>query len=233
MYREFASWWHILSEPAHYADEARFVRKLFLRSRKPAPRTIVEFGSGGGNNAAHLKKHFQMTLVDKSRGMLKVSRALNPECEHLLGDMRTMRLGREFDGVFIHDAIMYMTTQRDLLRAMQTAYVHCKPRGIAVFVPDRTRETFQPKTHHGGHDGKNRAMRYLDWTYDPNPRDSTFISDVAYLLRENGKVRVAQDRHVMGIFSHADWMRLLRQAGFMPKMVIDQYQREVFVGLKK
>ena len=35
-----------------------------------------------------------MTLVDLSEEMLAVSRELNPECEHLQGDMRTLRLGR-------------------------------------------------------------------------------------------------------------------------------------------
>jgi len=50
-------------------------------------------------------------LVDKSPGMLEVSRALNPECEHVEGDMRTVRLGREFDLVFVHDAVAYMAKE--------------------------------------------------------------------------------------------------------------------------
>ena len=32
-----------------------------------------------------------------------MSRSINPECEHVQGDMRTLRLGREFDAVFVHD----------------------------------------------------------------------------------------------------------------------------------
>jgi hypothetical protein len=46
-----------------------------------------------------------MTLVEPSVGMLAVSRALNPDLEHVQGDMRTVRLGRHFDAVFVHDAI--------------------------------------------------------------------------------------------------------------------------------
>jgi trans-aconitate methyltransferase len=61
-----------------------------------------------------------MTLVDLSEEMLVVSRRLNPECEHLLGDMRTLRLGRSFDAVFVHDAIDYMTTEADLRRAVRS-----------------------------------------------------------------------------------------------------------------
>jgi hypothetical protein len=55
----------------------------------------------------HLKARFAMTLVDLSGEMLAVSRRFNPECEHLQGDMRTVRLGRAFDAVFVHDAVDY------------------------------------------------------------------------------------------------------------------------------
>jgi hypothetical protein len=37
--------------------------------------------------------------------MLEVSRRLNPDCEHPPGDIRSVRLGRTFDVVFVHDAI--------------------------------------------------------------------------------------------------------------------------------
>jgi hypothetical protein len=233
LYAELASWWPLLSDPADYADEAAFVRQALIDACDQPPRTLVEFGSGGGNNASHLRAHFQMTLVDRSPGMLAVSRVLNPDCEHIEGDMRTARLGRVFDAAFIHDAIEYMTTEADLRRAIETAFVHCRPDGAAVFVPDFVRENFRPGTQHGGHDGGRRAMRYLEWTFDPDPSDTTYLVDFAYILHEeDGAVRVEHDRHVCGLFARADWLRLLREVGFQPKSLLDQYGREVFVAIK-
>src|SRR5262245_29905572 len=116
LYRELASWFHLLSSPPDYAEEADFARKLLVETAAETPRTVLELGSGGGNNASHLKVQFSMTLVDLSPGMLELSRELNPECEHLTGDMKSVRLGRVFDAVFVHDAIMYMTTENDLRR---------------------------------------------------------------------------------------------------------------------
>src|SRR5215831_5282157 len=139
LYGELASWFHLLSSPPDYAEEADFARGLLMETGKAPPRTVLELGSGGGNNASHLKAHFQMTLVDLSPGMLELSRQLNPECEHMLGDMKTLRLGRGFDAVFVHDAIMYMTTEDDLRRAIETAFVHCRTGGAAVFMPDVVR----------------------------------------------------------------------------------------------
>ena len=234
LYVELAPWFHLLSSPADYAEEAEFARKLLAESSSEAPRTVLELGSGGGNNASHMKAHFQMTLVDLSQPMLDLSRKLNPECEHLQGDMKSIRLGRTFDAVFVHDAIMYMTTEEDLLRSIETAAVHCKLGGVVLIMPDVVRETFVSLTTHGGHDGDGRGIRYIEWTFDPDPADTTYTVDFAYLLREGaGPVRVVHDHHVFGMFPRETWLSLLRSAGFEARMVPDPWGREVFAGVKK
>jgi SAM-dependent methyltransferase len=243
LYTDLAPWWPLLSSPDDYVEEAEEYRKILLDACEKPPVTLLELGSGGGNNASHLKTHFRMTLVDLSPDMLAVSQALNPECEHMQGDMRTVRLGRQFDAVFIHDAIEYLTTEADLYQAIETTYVHCAPGGVALFCPDCTRETIKLVTRHGGHDGQGndrRALRYLEWTWDPDPTDSTYIVDFAYMLRdEQGAMRVEYDHHEFGLFSTDDWLRLIARAGFTPKLVIgdnselwDYGGGEMFVGVK-
>jgi SAM-dependent methyltransferase len=220
MYGELAGWWPLLSAPAVYAEEAEIYRRLLVEAADRPPETLLELGSGGGNNAAHLKAHFRLTLVDLSEGMLAVSRELNPGCEHVQGDMRTVRLGRRFDVVFVHDAVVYMTTFEDLVRVMETAFVHCRPGGAALFAPDHLRETFRTGTDWGGHDGDGRAARFLEWTWDPDPLDTTYTVDYAYLLREaDGSIRVEHDRHLEGLFPRATWLSLLEQAGFQARAV--------------
>lgn len=234
LYGELASWFHLLSSPPDYAEEAEFARSLLADARLDPPATLLELGSGGGNNASHLKLHFRMTLVDLSEGMLDLSRRLNPECEHICADMRTFRSRSVFDAIFIHDAIMYMTTEDELRQVFQTAWVHCKPGATAVFMPDVIQETFVSLTTHGGHDGQTgdaRSIRYIEWTYDPDPSDSTYTVDFAYLLREGrGPVRVVHDTHLFGMFSRARWFELLRETGFEGRSVPDPWGREVFVS---
>jgi SAM-dependent methyltransferase len=216
LYRELATWFHLLTAPEDYAEEARIYRQILIKHAKARPKTLLELGSGGGNNASHMKKYFAMTLTDLSPGMIKLSKSINPECEHVVGDMRSLRLRREFDAVFVHDAVMYMTTKRDLRAAIETAFVHCKPGGIALFTPDCTTETYRAETHCGGHDGADgRGLRYLEWRWDAEPNDGTYHHDYAYIMREpNGRVRVEQDRHVFGVFARTDWLQLMRDAGF-------------------
>jgi len=232
LYSEFASWFHLLTAPSSYVDEAEFARKSLVEA-SPAPiRTVLELGAGGGNNAFHLKNQFEMTLTDLSPQMLERSRAINPECEHIQGDMRTLRLGRQFDAIFVHDAVCHLTTQDDLLASMRTAFVHCKPGGVALFMPDFVRERFRSSVHHGGHDGDGRSLRYFEWIFDPDPTDTTYTNDFAYMLREgNGPVRVEHDTHVMGLFSRGEWLKLLSVTGFEARVLEDPYQREVFVAV--
>lgn len=237
LYTELAEWWPLLSPPSEYAEEAAAYQRILLESCRRPCRTVLELGSGGGNNASHLKARFEMVLVDRSPAMLDVSRALNPECEHVRGDMRTVRLGRRFDAVFVHDAIAYMATEADLRRVIETAALHCAPGGAVLFAPDHVRESFKPSTDHGGYDGPHRALRYLEWTWDPDPADTTCLVDYVYLLRErDGSVRVESDRMIEGLFSRADWLRWLSDAGFESRVVpidhseLDPGSYEVFAG---
>jgi SAM-dependent methyltransferase len=239
LYRQIPDWWPVLSTPEEYAEEAEIYRDILVTSASAPIHTLLELGSGGGNNASHLKKHFQMTLVDLSPGMLEVSRKLNPECEHLTGDMRSVRLGRLFDAVFIHDAIAYMTNAEDLKSALATAYVHLKPGGVALFAPDHLRETFKPYTDHGGYDLGSRSLRYLEWAWDPDPADTTITSLMVYVLRQGGNdIQTIEDRHICGLFSHAEWLSMLAEVGFVTRSQrielseIEPYSGLVFIGVK-
>ena len=239
LYTDLASWYHLLTAPDEYAEEAEFYRQCFVEAAGAPPRTLLELGSGGGNNASYLKRQVACTLTDLSPEMLALSRRINPELEHIQGDMRTLRLGRAFDAVFVHDAVMYLTTLDDLRQAMTTAFVHCRPGGIALFVPDAVRETFAPATEHGGHDEEGRALRYLMWTWDPDPADDTCLVDFAYLLHEDGKpTRCLYDHHLHGLFLRADWLRLLAEVGFRASIrplehsEVPEGSVEVFVAVR-
>ncbi|MBK9180515.1 MAG: class I SAM-dependent methyltransferase [Acidimicrobiales bacterium] len=235
-YGELATWWPLISPVSDYEEESGEIER-HLRSASIGVADVLELGSGGGHVAYWLKRSFRLTLVDLSPAMLAVSASLNPECEHHTGDMTSVRLGRSFDAVLIHDAVDYLTTEDQIVATLRTAYEHCRPGGILVVLPDHTRETFEPATDHGGSDGPDgRGVRFLEWSTDPDPQDTTVRTDYAFLLRdEHGEVRVVHDVHVTGLFPQATWLRLLADAGFRSEArtehtTEDREPRTVFVG---
>ncbi|MCI0434190.1 MAG: class I SAM-dependent methyltransferase [Gemmatimonadetes bacterium] len=235
LYTELASWWPLLSPPPHYVEEAADLLPHLLETGSTPARTLLELGAGGGSLAFHLKSALRLTLTDRSPRMLDVSRAVNPGCEHITGDMRTLDLGRTFDRVLIHDAIMYATDEPSVRAALATAARHCRPGGGLLVVPDHVTETFEPATDHGGEDAADgRGLRYLEWVWDPDPADRTIKVAYAFLLREtNGTVRTESDQHTVGLFPHDAWIEWLESAGFNASSRLDPWRRYVFSGVRR
>lgn len=214
-YSTLAPYWPLLSPVEDYREEALELLGILERAH-PAARTLLELGSGGGHVAAHLKGRYALTLSDLSAAMLASSARLNPECEHVQGDMRTLDLGRRFDLVLAHDAIDYMTSEADLAAAMATAFRHCRPGGVVLLVPDAVKERFEPGTGCGGtDDAGGLGLRYLEWTLDPDPTDAVGVTHYAFLVREpGGAVRTLGETHAFGLFPAERWRGLLEAAGF-------------------
>lgn len=221
LYTDLAQWFHLLTAPAEYQLGAEHAIAVFTEAIGEPPVTILELGSGGGNNASHMKAHATLTLTDLSPEMLRLSLSINPECEHIEADMRTLRLeDRTFDAVFAHDAISYLSSEADLRMAFETAWRNLRPGGAALFEPDHVRETYSDDTDHGGDDSADpsdpRALRYLQWRTDPDPDDTWYLDEFAYLLREaDGTTHVAIDRHTLGLCPRATWFELLAEVGFV------------------
>jgi SAM-dependent methyltransferase len=167
LYRDLAEWYPLLTPVADYAEQAVFCRRVFAEHCHRPPRTLLDLGSGGGHNVAHLKATLACTLVDVAPAMLALSRRLNPQCEHVQGDMRSIRLGRVFDCVLLHDAVSYMASRADLAGAIATAFEHTAPGGVAMFQPDFVAETFEQGSETGGSDAGGRGLRYLEWRWIP------------------------------------------------------------------
>ena len=101
-------------------------------------------------------------------------------------------------------------------------------------LPDFTRETFAPVTEHGGHDPSDgRALRYLEWLWDPDAGDDTCLTDYAFVLRSpDGNVSAVHDRHVEGRFARKQWLAWLAEAGFRARSERDRWSRDVFLGTR-
>lgn len=235
LYDELTPWYRLIDPPQDHADEAAAYVRALRSAIKGRAETLLELGSGAGHNALFMKEHFRCTLTDVSPRMLALSRELNPDCEHLAGDMRTVRLQREFDAVFVHDAVCYITTLDDLRRVADTAFVHTRPGGAALFAPDYVRERFGDTSVPMAYDKEGKSIRGVEWAWDPDPTDTQYRVDYLLLLRDGGAVSPVHDVHDEGLFSIAQWTSVLEGAGFGVTLVerpLDEAGQtdRVFVG---
>jgi hypothetical protein len=232
MYGRLAGWFHLLTPPADYRDEAEEILRLLELHVVGPLDTALELGSGGGNVASHLSGRLQLTLSDVAPQMLALSRGLNPGLEHVEGDMRELRLDRVFDAVIAHDAVTYMRGEVDLRAALETAFVHLRPGGAAIFLPDWVRDDYVPRTEHGGIDDGGRGLRYLEWDRPVEPDGHTVATDYVIITRDGDQVTVDHDVHTLGIFPRAVWLRLLADAGFEAHRVSGAEGLDIFIGVR-
>jgi SAM-dependent methyltransferase len=215
LYGELARYWPLISPHEEYEDGADNLRAALGAGGAAGGRTLLDLGTGGGHHLHALLDDFRATAVDLSEGMQAVSRALHPEVEHVRGDLREVRLGRTFDAVLLHDSVSYMLTEDDLSAAFATAAAHLEPGGVFVVAPDWFSETFPDRTSTFETRERNGTeVTYFDYTWDPDPTDHLIRVDMTFLIREGERVRMEEDRHVMGVFPRATWLERLAGAGF-------------------
>lgn len=215
LYNELAYLWPVISPPEDYAEEAARWLEAVRDKLGPARHHLLELGVGGGHNLFHLTPHHRATAVDVSPRMLELSRRLNPDVDHHLGDMRTVRLGRRFDAVLAHDAIGYMLTEAHLRAAFETARVHLRSGGLLLVAPDLVKESYREGMVTRWTTSNGRVTVITEERLrDEDPSDTQVESWFTYDITENGVRRVETDVHATGLFSIDRWVSLMEEAGF-------------------
>ena len=222
LYHDLAHLWPIISPPEEYTVEAAEWRDLIWSEfgwtgNQPAwdPRArLLDLGCGGGHLLSHFTRHFTTEAVDISPEMLEISRSLNPYTVHHLGDMRTIRLGRTFDVVTIHDAVNYMATEEDLRAAIQTAQAHLDPGGLVLLAPDCLRDTFGgARVVDWTRETEDSNVTFIEYVAQPSPDATTVESVFVFIINRDGNIQVEIDRHTSGLFPKAVWLKALSDVG--------------------
>jgi len=227
LYGDLAWLWPVISSPEEYQRESKDWRRILKEELGAGRRKVLELGCGGGHFTSRLAPHHDMTAVDLSPRMLAHSRRLNPGVRHHRGDMRNVRLGREFDAVVLHDAAAYLRSDRDVLRTLATARAHLKPGGVVVVAPEWVKGHF-PGTSSRQFTAENNGTKvaFFEYEYDSDPKDSTIDSVIVYVIRRGNRVRIEHDMHLTGLFSVAEWRGLFKRSGFALRQVDTRHADE-------
>jgi SAM-dependent methyltransferase len=211
-YNELAWTEDLLAGPEECEDQVRFfIERILAASEKP-PVTLLHLGSGAGNHDTLFKRHFKITGVDISPGMLDKARILHPDIEYIEGDMRTIRLNRTFDAVVVPDSIDYMATVDDLSQAIRTAAEHLRPGGV-LLVAAKPAETFRDNNFAYVGEKDDVHVTVLENNYINPYRPDTYEATVTYLIRREGELTIRTERHMLGLFPLSTWERIFADEG--------------------
>jgi SAM-dependent methyltransferase len=138
----YSAYYDLLYRDKDYPAETRYVMKL-INQTVPRCLAVLDLGCGTGPHAALLADHgIAVTGVDMSKSMLagavrrrdQLHQDLQSRLTFHQGDMRTVRLERQYDVVLsLFHAISYQVGTEDLLAAFRTARNHVGPEGCFIF----------------------------------------------------------------------------------------------------
>ncbi len=220
-YEELAWMESLLCPPEECEEECRELCDRIKGLARNDCRTLLHLGSGAGLFDFTYKKHFAVTGVDISGGMLAEARKLNPSVHYVQADMRSVRLREQFDAVIIPDAVDYMVTEDDLRSALMTVSAHLK-RGGLFAVDAHTSESFRENNFVYSGAGEGIQVTLFENNYVPALNPTTYEAVLCYLIRRAGELEIRHERHVLGLHGREVWLRLFREQGLELREAIDK-----------
>lgn len=242
LYQELAYLWPLLSPPEDYEPEAMAILSVIDRYLKHSGQSLpvlVEMGAGGGHTLSHLAEEFELLAVDIAQPMLVNCSLICPEATTILGDMRTIDLGRQVDVVLIHDAVDYMENAQDARDAITNAARHLKPGGLLIVAPTYTTESFEnDQSISDEHQDKQIQVAFTSKVLRAAESKNQFLMQMVFDITEDGKTTRYNDEHRCGLFSEFDWLGWIREAGFKVHLIddieeLDDMPWHGFVGIRK
>jgi SAM-dependent methyltransferase len=230
LYTDLAWLWPLLSPPADYRAESAALRRLIeealglpKRIKADCRPTMLDLGCGAGHLHSHLTRRFDVVGADLSLPMLRQARQLNPASKYVRADIRSLRLDSKFDVVLLHDAVSYMTTKTDLLKAMKTIREHLKPGAVGVVLPDYLAETIgQGESAEGEIEADGKTVHVHSEVVRGNATSGRagterFTLTMTFALVDHvagqGRHRIITDSHLCGLFSLETWLSVFDRAG--------------------
>lgn len=160
----------------------------------PPGGSILDLGCGSGVpiSAYLIHRGFAVTGVDSSPSMIALCRERFPQSEWLAADMRTLALGRRFDGVLAWDSFFHLN--HDDQRA--TFYVfaqHAQPRGMLMFTS-----------------GHQHGQALSEFAGEPLYHSSLDAMEYRTLLQKNGFQVVGYVQQDPSCGEHTIWLARAR-----------------------
>jgi ubiquinone/menaquinone biosynthesis C-methylase UbiE len=234
LYTELAEYYDIVYAFKDYRKETARLVELARHHVRSGGRDWLDVACGTGGHLRFLASRFRCTGVDASPAMLRIARRKVLGVRFIQGDMRSFRLGKQFDVVScLFSAIGHVRTRTGLRRAIRRMADHLKPGGVLLIEPWITPGAWRAGMVHSL-TATAPGLTIARVSYSGR-RGSESILRMHHLIGRKGRgVRYLPVTELSGLFGHATTLLLLRRAGLRPRFLgrgLDA-RRGLFVATK-
>ena len=218
-----------------YLDEAVRLQNIIIKYVESGGNSLLDVGCGTGLHLKYLKDDFLCTGVDVSKSMLKIARKNVKGVTFKEADMKTLRLGKQFDVITcLLSSIGYVKTTGSLEKTIQNFAKHLKKGGLVLIEPSHAKSFYvsgEPRiTTYNGKDAKIARVNFT------KIRQETAVLNMHILIAERGKdAKYFADKHELGLFGINNTLRIMKSTDLKSKYLKNGLMtgRELFVGIKK
>jgi SAM-dependent methyltransferase len=222
VFDHYAQYYDLLYSVKNYEAEADYVSSLIQKFRRGA-RSMLDIGCGTGSHGFHFaQRDYDVTGVDLSPKMISLANQKKAQkgitnISFEQGDIRSLRLGREFDVVVsLFHVMNYLTKTKDMAAGFATAVDHIKAGGLFIFdswygpavlsdLPKVGVRRFE--------NDRTKVTRLAEPTLHPNRN----VVDVSYemIVQEKGSAEIAviKETHAVRYFFQPEIEGLLEGLG--------------------
>jgi ubiquinone/menaquinone biosynthesis C-methylase UbiE len=235
LHNQLAKYYDRIYSFKDYLDEAVRLQNLIIKYLESGGNSLLDVACGTGLHLKHLRDDFSCTGVDVSKSMLKIARKNAKGVTFKEADMKTFRLGKQFDVIVcLLSSIGYVKTAASLEKTICNFSKHLKKGGLALIEPSHPKSAYvsgEPRIT--TYDGKEAKIARVNFT---KIRQSTAVLNMHILIAERGRdAKYLVDRHELGLFGINSTLRIMKAAGLKSKYLKNGLMsgRELFVGIKK
>ena len=218
-----------------YLDEAVRIQNLIMKYLESGGNTLLDVACGTGLHLKHLKDDFSCTGIDISKAMLKIARKNAPGVTFKEADMKTLKLGKQFDVITcLLGSVGYVKNYASLKRTIQNFSMHLKKGGVAFIEPSHASSFYvmgEPRI--AVYNGKDAKIARINVA---KIRQTTAVLNMHFIIAERGKdANYFRDTHELGLFRINKTLSIMKEAGLKSKYLKNGLMpgRELFVGIKK
>jgi SAM-dependent methyltransferase len=214
-----------------YEAEARQIDEI-VKERFPGASSLLDVACGTGGHLAHLQEAYEVVGLDIDPGMLDQARRRLPDVELVEGDMRTVRLGRQFDAVIcLFSSIGYMRSPEELTEAARTMAEHLGPGGVLIVDgwvrPDNW---FDPGIIHS-ETARTDSMIVVRSSRSERRGNKTLL-EMHHLVTTLQRIDHFVDHHELTLFSANEYERAFTDAGLTVEVIPSPMAgRDRYIGM--